>query len=133
TPGLKLVAIYEQRRDWKNAKSLANELGANFPRNLDVLTVQGRVQLAAGDAVMALSTYKRAYQLAPDAPSILSRYVVLLKRMKYFRDAWDVLQQAVTQDPSNAALKADLIRVDAEVDGVDQAGLRVQEYARKDP
>jgi predicted Zn-dependent protease len=57
----------------------------------------------------------------------------LLKQAKFFRDAWDALQQAVARDPKNISLKADLIRVDAEIDRVNGAILRAQEFARGDP
>src|SRR5204863_2110186 len=81
----------------------------------------------------AISSYKRAYYLAPTSPPILSGYVALLKEAKYFRDAWDVLQQAVAREPQNAALKAGLIRVDAEIDGLEAAISKAREYAASDP
>ena len=133
TPGLKLVSLYEGRHDWNNAKAVAAELGEQFPRDVNVLWAQGRTQLKAGDIKGAISTYKRAYQLAPTSLPILTRYVALLKQQKFFRDAWDVLQQAVARDPGDTSLKADLIRVDAEIDGIDGAVLRAEEFAKKDP
>jgi putative PEP-CTERM system TPR-repeat lipoprotein len=133
TPGLKLVRLYEARRDWSNAEAVAGELSEQFPRDVNVLTAQGRIQLEAGDTNGAIATYKRAYQLAPDSSSIVSRYIALLKQQKYFRDAFDVLQRAVARDPANTSLKADLIRVDAEISGVDRAVLRAEEFARKAP
>jgi predicted Zn-dependent protease len=44
-----------------------------------------------------------------------------------------VLQQAVIHDPKNASLKADLIRADVEVDGVDGAVSRAREFAASEP
>jgi hypothetical protein len=41
--------------------------------------------------------------------------------------------QAVTRDSGNASLKADLLRVDTEIDGVDRGVLRPQEFAEEDP
>src|SRR5262249_22877246 len=61
------------------------------------------------------------------------RYVALLKQSKYYRDAWDVLQEAITRFPREYSLKAELILVDAEIDGVDGARLRAQGFARADP
>jgi putative PEP-CTERM system TPR-repeat lipoprotein len=132
-PGLKLVRLYEARLDWNSAKAVAGELVEQFPRDVNVLRAQARAQLEAGDTAGAISAYKRAYQLAPDSPAILSRYVALLNQAKYFHDAFAVLQQAVARDPGNASLKADLIRVDEEIDGVDGAILRAEEFAKKDP
>jgi len=41
--------------------------------------------------------------------------------------------QAVTRDSGNASLKADLLRVDTEIAGVDRGVLRPQEFAKEDP
>jgi predicted Zn-dependent protease len=63
----------------------------------------------------------------------LAGYVALLKEAKHFREAWDVLRGAVASDPGNAALKADLIRVVSEVDGIDAAVLKSREFSKDDP
>ncbi len=41
-PGLKLVALYELRQDWSNAKTVAAELAAQYPGDVNVLDAQGR-------------------------------------------------------------------------------------------
>jgi|SRR5271165_429221 len=133
TPGLKLIGLYEVRRDWNSAKAVAAELYAQFPRDVNVVVALGRTRLESGDTNAAVSSYKVAYQLAPDSIPVRSTYVALLKQAKFFRDAWDVLQQAVIREPQNASLKADLIRVDAEVDGVEGAVARAREFAASDP
>jgi hypothetical protein len=51
---------------------------------------------------------------------VRSSYIALLKQAKYFREARDVLQEAVIHDQRTRP-KADLIRADVEVDGVDRA------------
>ncbi|HEY6336001.1 MAG TPA: XrtA/PEP-CTERM system TPR-repeat protein PrsT, partial [Alphaproteobacteria bacterium] len=105
-PGLKLVRVYESRTDWDSAKAIAMELGELFPLDADVAEAQGRARLEAGDTKGAIASYKLAQQLAPDSVPILSRYVALLRRAKYFRDARDVLQDAVARNPRNASIKA---------------------------
>ena len=72
TPGLKLVALYESRHDSTSAKSLASELAVQFPKDIDVLRVAGRARAAAGDIDGAISSYKRAYQLAPTSAPVLT-------------------------------------------------------------
>ena len=121
SPGLKLVGVYESRQDWKSAKSVAAELAAQFPEDVNVLEAQGRAQYGAGDMDGAVSSYKRAHELAPNSIPILSRYLSLLNENKYFVEARGVLQDAITRDPNNASLKADLIRVEGEMNGVDAA------------
>jgi len=132
-PGLKLVGVYEKRQDWTNAKSLAAELAAQFPANPNILDSQGQAQLAAGDTNGAVSSLKRAYALAPTSAPILSRYLAALNGAKYFAEAHGVLQEAVARDPGNSSLKADLIRVEAEINGVDAAVAKAHALAASDP
>src|SRR6516164_11336151 len=131
--GLLLVNMYGLQQDWKNATSAAAELVAQFPSNIDVLDAQGRVQIAAGDTDGALSTYKRAHELAPDSRPILSRYMGLLKGAKNFPEERTVLQDALDRDPQNASLKGDLIRVEAEIGGLDAGLAKARKFAKDDP
>ena len=133
SPGLKLVGVYESRQDWKSAKSVAAELAAQFPGDVNVLEAQGRAQYGAGDMDGAVSSYKRAHDLAPNSIPILSRYLSLLNENKYFVEARSVLQDAIARDPRNASLKADLIRVEGEMNGVDAAVAKAQALAKDDP
>jgi len=131
--GLKLVKLYEMKQDWKNAQSVAGELVAQFPRDVNVELAQAATYLGSGDTKGAISGYKRAHEIAPGSIPILSRYVALLTSAKEFREARLVLQEAVTRDPRNASLKADLIRVEAETDGLDAALAKAREFAKDDP
>jgi cellulose synthase operon protein C len=132
-PGLKLVSLYETRRDWNNARSVAAELATRFPRDVSVVEAQARTQMEAGDTNGAIFSYRLAHQLAPDSAQLLSRYVALLNQAKYYREARDALREAVDRDPRNAALKADLIRAEAEVDGLDVALAEAHGFAKDDP
>jgi putative PEP-CTERM system TPR-repeat lipoprotein len=132
-PGIDLVDFYLLRHQARQGTALAGQLAAQFPTNADVLDAQGRAQAAAGDKQAAISTYKRAHELAPDSAPILSRYLALLTSTKNFAAAQTVLEQAVAGHPKNVALKAELIRVDAEADGL-QAGLtKARDFAKADP
>ena len=133
TPGLKLVGLFELRADWDSARAVAVELGQQFPQDANVAEVQGRACLEAGDSRGAIASYKLAQQLAPSSVPFLSRYVGLLRQARYFRDARDVLQDAVTRNPRNTSIKGDLIRVEAELDGLDTALYEARGFARDDP
>ncbi len=133
SPGLELVALYELRRDWNSAKSVAAELYAQFPRDVNVVVAFGRTRLESGDTNAAISSYKLAHQLAPDATAISSAYVALLKQAQYFGEARVVLNEAIIREPQNTSLKADLIRADAAIDGVDAAVSKARESAASDP
>jgi putative PEP-CTERM system TPR-repeat lipoprotein len=133
TPGLMLLNMYGLQKNWKEANALAAELAAKFPANVDVLDGQGRVQLGAGDTEGALATYKRAYELAPGSAQILSRYVSLLGTAKKFPEKRTVLQSALDRDPQNAVLKGDLIRVEAEIGGLEAGLAKARRFADNDP
>jgi predicted Zn-dependent protease len=132
-PGLKLVGVYEMRQDWTSAKTVAAELAAQFPGDANILDTQGQAQLAAGDTNGAVSSFKRAFALAPNSAPILSRYLAALSGAKYFTEARGVLQEAVAHDPQNASLKADLIRVEGEINGPDAAVAKAHALAASDP
>jgi putative PEP-CTERM system TPR-repeat lipoprotein len=133
TPGLKLVSLYEARNDWKSAKSVAAELASQFPGDVNVLEAQGVAQHGAGDMDGAISSYKRAHELAPNSVPILSRYLSFLNENKYFMEARGVLQDAIARDPRNVSLKADLIRIEGQMNGVDAAIAKAQALAKDDP
>jgi putative PEP-CTERM system TPR-repeat lipoprotein len=132
-PGLKLIGVYEKRQDWTNAKTVAAELAAQFPGDANILDIQGQAQLAAGDTNGAISSFKRGYELAPNSVPILSRYLTALSGAKYFTEARGVLQEALARDPRNPSLKADLIRAEREVNGVDAAVAKASALATGDP
>jgi cellulose synthase operon protein C len=132
-PGLKLVSVYEERQDWTSAKSLAAELAVQFARNPDILDTEGRARLAAGYASGAASSFKRAYELVPNSVPILSHYIAALRAANFFADARAGLQEALIRDPQNSSVKADLIRIEAEINGVDAAVVEARALAEGGP
>ena len=132
-PGLKLIALYELRRDWNSAKAVATELNAQFPRDGNVVVALGRTQLESGDINAAVSSYKVAHQLAPNSITIQTAYVNLLKQAKYFPEAREALQEAINRNPQNVTAKAELIRVESEINGLDSAVSKAREFTASDP
>jgi cellulose synthase operon protein C len=132
-PGLMLVNMYGLEQDWNKATLLAADLAAQFPANVEVLDAQGRVQIGAGDMEGALSTYKRAYALARNSGPLLSRYLALLKETKNFAEAKTVLQAALDRDPQNSSLEGELIRVEAQIGGLEAGLAKASRLAENDP
>jgi putative PEP-CTERM system TPR-repeat lipoprotein len=132
-PGIGLVNFYLLRREPGAALAVAGPLAAHFPTNPDVLDARGRAQAATGDKSGAIATYKRAYELAPNSAPILSRYLALLTSAKNFAAVRPLLQQAVDRNPKNTSLKADLIRVEAEADGLAAGLAKARGFATDDP
>ncbi len=132
-PALKLIDLYISRQDWKDATATAAETAAKFPSNDNVLDAQARAQLGAGDTQAAIATYKRAHELNPNSAPILFRYVSALNAVKNYTEARSVLQAALSLAPQNAAIKANLIRVAAEIGGVDAGLAEARNLAQQDP
>ena len=132
-PGLKLLALYQMRQDWGGSKTVAAELAAQFPGDANILDTQGQAQSAAGDTDGAIASFKRAYALAPNSVPILSRYLTALNSAKYFTEARGVLQEAIGRDPGNSSLKADLVRTEGEINGLDAAVAKAHALAASDP
>ena len=131
--GLKLIRLYELRQDWNSATAVAADLGARFPQDVRVLEAQAQAQLGAGDTDGAISSHRRAYELAPNSMPILSRYLALLNSGKHFSEVRHVLQEALARDPRNTSLKSKLIQVEAEINGLDAAVAKARALAKDDP
>ena len=132
-PGIELVNFYLRRQEPQRARTVALQLAAQFPTNPDVLDAQGRAQAAAGEKQGAISTYQRAYGLAPNSVPILSHYLALLTSAKNFAAARTVLEQEVERNPKNAPLKADLVRVETAADGLAAGLAKARDFAKADP
>jgi putative PEP-CTERM system TPR-repeat lipoprotein len=131
--GLRLIRLYGLRQDWNSAKAVAEDLGARFPQDVAVLEAQAQAELGAGDTDGAISSYRRAYDLAPNSMPIVSRYLALLNSGKHFSEARSVLQEALARYPRNITLKSDLIQVEAEINGLDAAVAKARALAKDDP
>jgi putative PEP-CTERM system TPR-repeat lipoprotein len=132
-PGIVLVNLALLRQDPKNAVATATQIAEQFPTNTDVLDAKGRAQTAAGDTEGAVATYKRIYELSPNSIAAMAGYVARLNGAKEFATARAVLQDALARDSKNGTVKADLIRVEAEIGGM-RAGLaKAKAFAKEDP
>ena len=131
--GVALVNLELLRQDSKNAVASATQIAEQFPTNSEVLDAKGRAQTASGDTEGAIVTYKRIYELSPSSIPAMTGYVALLKEAKEFAKARTVLQDALARDPKSNAVKADLIRVEADIGGM-RAGLaKARAFAGEDP
>lgn len=132
-PGIAAVNLDLRRQRALQAKATADQLAAQFATNVDVIDAQGRAQIASGDTNGAVSSYKRAYQLAPNSPPIFSRYLSSLFAAKKFPEARSLLQQALEADPKNSGLRSALIEVVSGADGLDAGIAKARSFAKDDP
>lgn len=132
-PSIKLVDIDLLQQDYSAAQSTVSKLLSQFPKNTDVLDAEARTQLATGDKTGAAATYKSALKLAPNSVEIRDRYVRVLVANKDFNTARDVLTNALSGSPSDkVAIRGDLIRMEAEIGGLDAGLAKAHEFAAQD-
>jgi len=132
-PGLGLVNLYVLRQDWHNSIAIATDLANKFPTNIDVIDKLGQVYIHAGDRENAISVYSRAHNILPDSMPILYSYLGLLNSGKKLTEARATLRAALKGDPRSAALKGELIRVEAEIGGLDAGLAMARNLAKTDP
>jgi cellulose synthase operon protein C len=125
--------LYGSQQNWKDAAVTANDVAERFPANPQALDAKGRVQIATGDKEGATATYKHIYELVPNSLPILSRYLGLLNSAKDFSQERTVLQAALARNPKNSQLNGDLIRVEAEIDGLEAGLAKARALAQEDP
>jgi putative PEP-CTERM system TPR-repeat lipoprotein len=132
-PSIKLVDLYLDQKNFRDAQSIAAELLPLFPKNPDVLDAEGRVQLASGDAAGAAATYRLAFEAVPTSAVIRGRYLAALQAAKDYKTVRDVLAQALAREPENVAIKQDLVRVEEEIGGIDAGLAKAHEFAAQSP
>jgi cellulose synthase operon protein C len=132
-PGLKLLELYASQQDWERAKSLASELSNQFPSYAGVFDAQGRVLTTSGDRDGAINAFRRAYEIDPSSAPILARYLSVLAAAKRFPEYRTILQSRLDKDPGNRGIKAQLIRVEAEIGGLEAGTARARSFAKDDP
>ncbi len=133
-PSIKLVDVYLLQQNYSAAQSTVSQLLIQFPKSPDVLDAEARTQFATGDKVGAATTYQSAFELAPNSAVLRGRYVGVLVANKDFKTARDVLTKALAGNPrQKVAGRADLIRIEAEIGGLDAGLAKAREFATQDP
>ena len=104
-----------------------------FPGNAAVAETQGRILAAAGERDAAVDPFRQAYEAAPNSEPIFQRYLGALVAAKRLPEARTVLQARLDKDPGNRTLKEQLIRLDAEISGLDAGIAKARAFAKADP
>jgi putative PEP-CTERM system TPR-repeat lipoprotein len=65
-PGILLARFYIDRQEYLKALTVANDIGARFPDNVDVLEMLGRAQTLADESASAIRTFDQILEKRPD-------------------------------------------------------------------
>ena len=98
-PHVMLIAWYLGRGDGKAALSAARDATGALPDNLDVMDALGMAQIAGGDALQAVSTYKRLSSLRPTSPQPLLQLANAYAASKNSDGAANALRRALQLQP----------------------------------
>ncbi len=129
-----LVNMYGLQQDWKKATPLAAELVSSVSDRMSRFSTHKGEYRSAQVTWMARSRLTDARMSSHRTP-VRSCLVIslLLKQAKNFSEAEIVLQDALDSDPQNSALKGELIRVEAEIGGLEAGLAKAREFAENDP
>jgi putative PEP-CTERM system TPR-repeat lipoprotein len=116
-PALTIVNLYASQKNWSQAQQTMRPLMQQFPNNLDVLDMMGRLQMATGDNAGAQATYRRATSAAPNVPLVFDRYADALAATGDWGGARDALRKAAALDPQNSNAKQKLVFAEYKLGG----------------
>ncbi|MGB5834001.1 MAG: XrtA/PEP-CTERM system TPR-repeat protein PrsT [Thiohalocapsa sp.] len=98
-PGLLLVGFHINRRDYLRALTVATNLAARFPDDLDVLRVLGRTQTLAGQETSAILTFDQILQKRPDDARIHYLRGGAQRKAKDYAASADSFRRAMELEP----------------------------------
>lgn len=110
-PRLALIQYHIRAKDNKKALASALEAEAALPDNPRILDVLGQLQLAAGDANQAQSTFNKLATLQPKSLLPLLRVADAAMIAKNSKDTKQALQKALSLDPGNAEALRRMVRL----------------------
>ncbi len=111
-PRLRLIRHYGALREYRKALAVARELEQNVPNNGRVLEALGRSETAAGQALSAVSTFRRLTALTPKSARNMGLLAAGQIAAKDPQGARDTLKQAIAIDPSYLPVRVALVELE---------------------
>ena len=100
-PGLQLIELYAQQKDWDKAKLAGRDLEGQFPSNPDVIDMVAKVKANAGDAAGAAAEFGRLTEALPNSADIWMRYAAYQFAAGDKDGARQSVEKALAIDPAN--------------------------------
>lgn len=142
SPRLKLVALYLEQKDNQRALIAARDLVSAVPGNVDAFEALGRAQLAVGDYVNAIGSYRQIVTRIPDSSEAqrrLGRVYVAAAMSKTgdvatnWREARIAFDHALRLMPDSPQALGDSIALEQETKGTDAALALAQKFSTEKP
>jgi cellulose synthase operon protein C len=133
SPGLALLQIYGDAKDYDRAQAYGRDLEGQYPANGAVIEAIAELRVAAGDAAGAAAEYGKLVQASPDSPGILLHYAVFQNAAKDIAGASASLRKAVSLSPHDPRLMQALVDFEMGANGPDAALAAAQSLAKNEP
>lgn len=98
------VYAYNQAIEWDAALAEAQSLIDDYPNDPYFHEIKGQIHFENGQVEQALPDLRRAHELLPEEPiimSLLAQALVAIEKPEYDREATRILEKAVRADPYN--------------------------------
>jgi putative PEP-CTERM system TPR-repeat lipoprotein len=128
-----LVNFYAQRGDGKQAQLAAQEANAALPNDPRTLELLGQVQLATGEATLAVGTFNKLVAARPGSVEPLMRLARALVVVKDYDRAVEKLREALAINPELFEANREIIAISAMSGRTDQALREIKAFQRRKP
>ena len=128
-----LVNFYTQRGDGKQAQLAAQDANADLPNDPRTLDVLGQVQLATGDATLAVGTFTKLVAARPGTVEPLMRLARALVVVKDYDRAVEKLREALAINPELFEANREIVAIYAMSGRTEQALLEIKAFQQRKP
>lgn len=128
-----LVNFYTQRGDTKQAQLAAQEANIAMPNDPRTLEILGQVQLAAGEATLAVGTFNKLVAARPGAVEPLLRLARALVAVKDYDRAIEKLRDALTINPDLFEASREIVAIYVMSGRSEQALVEIKAIQRQRP
>ena len=128
-----LVNFYIQRGDGKQAQLAAQDANAALPNDPRTLEMLGQVQLATGDAMLAVGTFNKLVAARPGSVEPLIRLARALVAVKDYDKAVEKLREALAINPEVYEAYREIVVIYAMSGRTEQALREIKSIQRRQP
>jgi putative PEP-CTERM system TPR-repeat lipoprotein len=128
-----LATFYLRRGDSKQALLAAQEANVALPNDTRTLELLGQVQLATGDATLAVGTFSKLVAARPGAVEPLVRLARALVVMKDYDKAVEKLREALAINPEFLEANREIAAIYAMTGRTEQALREIKAVQRRRP
>jgi len=128
-----LVTFYTRKGDSKQALLAAQEANTALPNDPRTLELLGQVQLATGDATLAVDTFSKQVTAQPGAVEPLMRLAGALVALKDYDKAIEKLREALKINPDLYEASREIVAIDVRSGRTDQALTEIKAIQQRQP